>query len=86
MFPPVDALLYAELLLRDPTMGPLPSFHTRKPGELENLTRAEEGAKGHRAADSGHDRVHLSGMETRDTSAEQPDKGVKSVEAALGSC
>ena len=86
VFPPVDAFLYAELLLRDPLMCPpiLPHAEARGAG---NLTRAEEGANGHRAADGGHDRVHLSGMETRDTSAEQPGKGAKSVApSALGNC
>jgi hypothetical protein len=84
VFPPVDALLHAELLLRDPLMRPpfLPHAEARGAGDL---TRAEEGAQGHCAADSSHNGVHLSGMETQDKSAEEPAKGVRSVApTALG--
>ena len=83
VFPPVDALLYAEFLLRDPLMRPpfLPHAEARGAGDL---TRAEEGAQGHRAADSGHNGVHLSGMEMRDKSTEEPGKGRSVAPSALG--
>ena len=60
----------------------LPHAEARGAGDL---TRAEEGAQGHCAADSSHNGVHLSGMETQDKSAEEPAKGMRSVApTALG--